>query len=998
MRLLKVEDDGRLSLTEFDGNNIPPYAILSHTWGADYEEVTFKDVRTGGGKRRKVVFKDVLTGGGKRKEATFKDVVTGKGKSKEFGYKKILFCAGQAVNDDLEYFWIDTCCIDKDSSAELAKAINSMFRWYHKAAKCYVYLSDVSTAQPTEDPFFQQVWKSAFCHSKWFTRGWTLQELLAPKSVEFFSAEGERLGSRLELLQEIHEKTKIPIQALQGNQLSGFSIDERMSWAASRQTKHEEDAAYCLLGIFDIHMPLIYGEGRQKALGRLLKEIGESNNHGSLISPSTLSTVPFIRNSDFVDRPDILARIRAKCVLPTGHVARVALVGFGGVGKSQIAIEYAYSISGSRNTLVLWVYAGTKTGVEQDYRKIADDNRIPGRDQPEVDILGLVKKWLRNECQKPWTMILDNVDDRSMAEYVDNFIPQNGFVLVTSRSEDAAAYLVGGHTNIIPVGPMGKEQALDLLHKRLRREVEWDDGKASDLVKALEYIPLAISQAASFLNHKVPKYTLSLYLYEIGKEGEKGGYLEQAYPDRWRVRTSFEHANSVVLTWHKSFRCIQAERPTAAALLSVMSFFDRQEIPEHLVYISGARSYQFTFHRWLLSNQDIYALLMAIAGPILVLSYLGIRLSVVISLLAALGTISILPVISHANQAYPRNLLETLKTIFQRFYNWRNVSRVDIDEDIILLRNYAFISQDLKSNCYQMHRLVQLSVRKWLENKCRFTRIKEESLLALLEAFPTPDQEDWIGSKSLLPHAEAVMGFAPFRNAYLLPYTTLSHTTAYYARIWKGHRALRENVDNATARTRQLFDPKDVLALQCGFSLSWLLMSDGKYNEATNWAKRVLQGREMVFGSNSLDTLSAYSSLALMLQCQGNYEEAEQMSRKAGDGFKETLGVDHSITQRNNNILGSILLFKGRHTEAEELFLEVMNARKGVLGEEHPDTLTSMANLAATYRNQGRWKEAEELEVKVMETRNDVLESRPVEGGRRARGESDGDEKEGAWG
>jgi hypothetical protein len=160
MRLLKHEDDGELSLIEFVGNKNPPYAILSHTWGADNEEVTFKDL------------------------------VEGTGKSKN-GYTKILLCGKQAAKDGLHYFWVDTCCIDKASSAELSEAINSIFHWYHDAVKCYVYLADVSIyGSINKDESSQRAWELAFHHSRWFTRGWTLQELIAPTSVEFFSMEG----------------------------------------------------------------------------------------------------------------------------------------------------------------------------------------------------------------------------------------------------------------------------------------------------------------------------------------------------------------------------------------------------------------------------------------------------------------------------------------------------------------------------------------------------------------------------------------------------------------------------------------------------------------------------------------------------------------------------------------------------------------------------------------------------------------------------------------
>jgi hypothetical protein len=141
MRLLRFEDNGEFSLVEHFGSSIPQYAILSHTWGADHEEVTFKDITEG----------------------------TGKNKS---GYRKLTFCGERATKDGLWWFWVDTCCIDKSSSSELSEAINSMFRWYHNAAKCYVYLSDVSVGSAGENnPSTWQTWKPSFQHSRWFTRG-----------------------------------------------------------------------------------------------------------------------------------------------------------------------------------------------------------------------------------------------------------------------------------------------------------------------------------------------------------------------------------------------------------------------------------------------------------------------------------------------------------------------------------------------------------------------------------------------------------------------------------------------------------------------------------------------------------------------------------------------------------------------------------------------------------------------------------------------------------
>lgn len=245
MRLLKLSSRGKLSLTEDLVDNVPSYAILSHTWGADNDEVTFADLQNGTYRRK-------------------------------LGYLKIQFCGEQARKDGINHFWVDTCCINKANHAELSEAITSMFRWYRDAVKCYVYLADVSARKRkhNSDGQTQYAWEADFRISRWFTRGWTLQELLAPKSVEFFSREQECLGDKSTLVQQIHEITRIPVDALRGTPLSHFLPAEKLRWAAKRQTKRKEDQAYCLLGIFDLFIPLIYGEG-ENAFVRLQDEISK---------------------------------------------------------------------------------------------------------------------------------------------------------------------------------------------------------------------------------------------------------------------------------------------------------------------------------------------------------------------------------------------------------------------------------------------------------------------------------------------------------------------------------------------------------------------------------------------------------------------------------------------------------------------------------------------------------------------------------------------------
>jgi hypothetical protein len=256
MRLVKIEEHGKLSLIEYN-QDIPRYAILSHTWGQDGEEVTIKDFIAG----------------------------TGKNKA---GYRKVEFCQERSEVDGISHFWIDTCSIDRTSSAELSEAINSMFRWYQNAFKCYVYLSDVSL--PGEGTMQETTtsWETAFEKCRWFGRGWTVQELIAPASVEFFSREGTYLGNKKSLEKQIHQITGIPIEVLRGAPLSDFEVDQRLSWAHHRETTRPEDLAYSLCGLFSIHMPLFYGEGRDNALARLRRKIGKSSN-GDLPPTSLLA-------------------------------------------------------------------------------------------------------------------------------------------------------------------------------------------------------------------------------------------------------------------------------------------------------------------------------------------------------------------------------------------------------------------------------------------------------------------------------------------------------------------------------------------------------------------------------------------------------------------------------------------------------------------------------------------------------------------------------------
>lgn len=244
MRLLDARTRGLVS--QIRGDTFP-YAILSHTWGDD--EVTYHDIVHGGAEHRA-------------------------------GYSKLEGACARAMENGLRYVWIDSCCIDQSSNSELSEAINSMFQWYRNAEICFAHLEDV------ECPISGKPDQDAISKSRWFTRGWTLQELIAPNEVIFVDREWKDIGSRSLLSTIISTSTNISRDVLQegAGALGDQSVARRMSWAAQRETTRPEDIAYCLLGLFDIHMPLLYGEGAERAFIRLQEEIVKTSSDQSILA------------------------------------------------------------------------------------------------------------------------------------------------------------------------------------------------------------------------------------------------------------------------------------------------------------------------------------------------------------------------------------------------------------------------------------------------------------------------------------------------------------------------------------------------------------------------------------------------------------------------------------------------------------------------------------------------------------------------------------------
>ncbi|KAL8764656.1 MAG: hypothetical protein Q9209_007944 [Squamulea sp. 1 TL-2023] len=259
------------------GKEVLPYAILSHTW--EDEEVLFQDIHK----------------------------PTSKGLK---GYSKIKQCCALARAMRLDAVWVDTCCINKSSSAELSEAINSMYTWYRRSLVCYVYLSDFSFSTGEHDPkaVLSPTFVDKFKKCRWFRRGWTLQELLAPFNVEFYDKHWHYIGDKVDLARQISTATGIDQQYItEWNSISKASVAARMSWASERETTRIEDRAYCLMGLFGVNMPLLYGEGHNAFL-RLQHEIARNSDDESLFAwHRRRSDVGGLESGIFSDRPEFFA-------------------------------------------------------------------------------------------------------------------------------------------------------------------------------------------------------------------------------------------------------------------------------------------------------------------------------------------------------------------------------------------------------------------------------------------------------------------------------------------------------------------------------------------------------------------------------------------------------------------------------------------------------------------------------------------------------------------
>ncbi|KUJ10972.1 uncharacterized protein LY89DRAFT_739942, partial [Mollisia scopiformis] len=509
--------------------------------------------------------------------------------------------------------------------------------------------------------------------------------------------------------------------------------------------------------------------------------------------PNPSIVIPFSRDKDFVER-GIFDQIHQNCAVLG---SRTALVGLGGVGKSQLAIEYAYRTRDrSPETWVFWVHASNTARFEQSFRDIANCVKISGRQNPQADIFQLVHDWLRDDRKRKWALILDNVDDarflvetRRTGQYgqtsgiesgnsrsLVSYLPQcpNGSILITTRSKNAALKLVE-QRDIIAIKAMDKTDALTLFENKLGGH--YDGENIAELAKELEFMPLAIVQAAAYISQMAPRYSVHQYLQDFLKSYRKRTSLLEV--EGGQLRRDENANNSIIVAWQISFNHIYKIRQSAADLLSLMSFFDRQGIPEALL---RKRSEQD-------GDEDMDE--------------------------------------DDTSQS----------TVDDGF-----------DDDVWTLRDYSFISVNANGKTFEMHGLVQLATRKWLEAHEQMERWKHQFIKNLDAQLTTGEYENWERCQALFPHAQSAVLQKPKEQDSLLDWASVLYKAAWYAG------------------------------------------EVGKGVEAENMAVNVMKVRKKILGDEHLDTLKGMAMVGSVYRLNGRWDDAEQLDVQVMETSKTKLG------------------------------------------------------------------------------------------------------------
>ncbi|KAK6430542.1 hypothetical protein LTR95_013305 [Oleoguttula sp. CCFEE 5521] len=694
------------------------------------------------------------------------------------------------------------------------------------------------------------------------------------------------------------------------------------------------------------------------ASGNSQMHIGDTiNNYAAQQAPAPVpafSTVPFQRDQNFVPRGSILEDVEKTLSAAAG---RAALCGLGGVGKSQLAIEYSFQVrSRYPDKWVFWIYASTAERLQTSVLDNLKQLDLEGLVKSAEDVFKIFQRWLRDARNGRWLIILDNVDSADILEtamvagdvesileprswsgreLLDNLATSDhGSILVTTRSRRAAVKVVEFESCIIDVKPMDDAQSMLFLKTKLSGDCS--DGEAARLASALDHLPLAMAQAAAYIKARGGSYTVQQYLDALHKsESSRNKELKRDWADPRRHK---EAQNSITLTWQISFEHIRKVRSAAADLLSLMSFFDRQAIPRALIKDMTSPS------DWSTPS----------AGDVPMEQWEDT------------------PDVTDEGSEVSFACSDQSESDSSSS-NGSDAAKEAFDEAIGTLIDYSFVSRTSDHAVFEMHRLVQMSTQAWIKKNNAFERWASQFVANLSDAFPTGAIENWTVCRQLLPHAMLALEVKLCSRDALIAKSLLLHNAGRFASE-QGSYALAVTFKLASLALYQgLYDGEHEYVLISMSDLATTYWNQGRWKEAEELEVKVLEASRRVLGAEHVDTLIYMNNLGSTYRIQGRWKEAEELQVKVLEARRRVLGAEHVDTLMSMNNLALTYADQGRWKEAEELEVKALEARRRVLSEEHLDTLISMANLASTYWAQGRWKEAEELQVEGLETERRVL-------------------------
>ncbi|KAF2188822.1 TPR-like protein, partial [Zopfia rhizophila CBS 207.26] len=653
--------------------------------------------------------------------------------------------------------------------------------------------------------------------------------------------------------------------------------------------------------------------------------------------------MPFERNLRFIGRESELSRIE-KLLSQHGQTTKVAITGLGGVGKTQLAIKTVYwTIENQRDCSVFWIPATDPETLLQAYSAVAEELGIPGRDEQGVDVKRLVQNYLSNESAGQWLVVFDNADDMDMwmgepskrqSNRLLDYLPKSrqGSILFTTRDRKVATKLAS--QNVVEVQEMNSEMALKLLQKCLiGDDVAACQTDTETLLAQLTYLPLAIVQAAAYINANGT--SIADYLSLLNEQDESMiELLSEDFEDDGRYRNI---KNPVATTWLISFERIKQRDPLAAEYLSFMACIEPKDIPQSLLPVGPTRKKEMD------AIGTLHAYSFVIRRP-------------------ADFVVDLHRLVHIATRNWLRENGQLVHWTEKAILRLEQVFPDNTHTNRSIWRTYLpHVHVVLQSDLVQKHLKKKMDLQ-WRYGTCLDADGRwSEAEIAYSQVLEMEKKE--VG----VEHPSTLTSMANLASTM----ANLASTYRNQGR-WKEAEELEVQVMETRKRVLGAEHPSTLTSMA---NLASTYRNQGRWKEAEELEVQVMETFKRVLGAEHPSTLTSMANLASTYRNQGRWKEAEELEVQVMETRKRVLGTEHPDTLTSMANLASTFWNQGRWKEAEELDVQVMETRKRVLGAEHPDTLTSMANLAFTRKGQGHDEEAIKLMDKCVQLRTRVLGS-----------------------